>query len=173
MVAWFSGFYTPPFVHLLCDATRRRKPAGGVFIGGGKHERGEYRMSAGRPKAFNSASKLIELFRQFSDEIIENGFKDVPTQTSFSRWLKSHFRDVDRRTIYNALNKYFPEVKEEFDQIRADVLAQGALLGHYHSTMAIFGLKNWCHWTDKQQVESAINTKIEFVMDDEIRSYAE
>lgn len=130
-------------------------------------------MSAGRPKAFNSASKLIELFRQFSDEIIENGFNDVPTQTSFSRWLKSHFRDVDRRTIYNALNKYFPEIKEEFDQIRADVLAQGALLGHYHSTMTIFGLKNWCHWTDKQQVEASVDSDIEITISDELKEFVQ
>lgn len=130
-------------------------------------------MSAGRPKAFNSASKLIELFRQFSDEIVENGFKDVPTQTSFSRWLKSHFRDVDRRTIYNALNKYFPEVKEEFDQIRADVLAQGALLGEYNSTMTIFGLKNWCRWTDKQQVEASVDSDIEITISDELKEFVQ
>lgn len=130
-------------------------------------------MGAGQPKAFNSAKKLIELYRLFTDEIIENGFEDVPTQTSFSRWLKSRFRDVDRRTIYNALNKYFPEVKEEFDQIRADVLAQGALLGKYNSTMTIFGLKNWCHWTDKQQVEANVDSDIQITFADELQEFVQ
>lgn len=130
-------------------------------------------MGAGQPKAFNSAKKLIELYRLFTDEIIENGFEDVPTQTAFSRWLKHHFREVDRRTIYNALNKYFPEVKEEFDQIRADVLAQGALLGKYNSTMTIFGLKNWCHWTDKQQVEASVDSDVQITFADELKEFVQ
>jgi hypothetical protein len=26
------------------------------------------------------------------------------------------------------------------------------MLGRYNSTMSIFALKNWCKWTDKQEV---------------------
>lgn len=32
------------------------------------------------------------------------------------------------------------------------------MLGHYQSAMSIFALKNWCKWTDKQEVDvSAID----------------
>lgn len=27
------------------------------------------------------------------------------------------------------------------------------MLGHYQPTMSIFALKNWCKWTDKQEID--------------------
>ena len=33
------------------------------------------------------------------------------------------------------------------------------MLGHYQNTMSIFALKNWCKWTDKQEVTT--NTVID------------
>ena len=36
--------------------------------------------------------------------------------------------------------------------MRADVIATGAMIGRYNASSAIFGLKNWCGWTDKQEV---------------------
>ena len=105
-------------------------------------------MPAGQPKKFRNAKQLIALFGDFCDEIVNNDFSKVPNQTNFCRWLGSHFESCDRKTIYNSLNKYFPTIKKDFERIQGDVIAEGAMLGHYQSTMSIFALKNWCRWQD-------------------------
>lgn len=105
-------------------------------------------MSRGQPRKFNSGKQLIAVFREFCDWIIDNDFVRVPNQTNFCKWLADNYTDCDRRTIYNALNKYFPTIKSDFEQAQSDVIAEGAMLGHYQSAMSIFALKNWCKWTD-------------------------
>lgn len=103
----------------------------------------------GQPKKFRSGQRLIQLWQEFCDYVVQTGYTIAPTQTEFSKWLSERIQGGDRRTIYNSLNKYFPEIKSDFEAIRADVITQGAMLGKYHSTMSIFALKNWCKWTDK------------------------
>lgn len=105
-----------------------------------------------KPKKIKSGKQLIELWAEFCDSIRENEYNEAPTQTAFSRWLSKYYDSIDRRTIYNNLNKYFPEVKKDFESIRADTIAEGTMLGRYQPTMSIFALKNWCKWTDKQEV---------------------
>lgn len=109
-------------------------------------------MRAGQPKRFNSGEQLIELFEQFCNEIIQNDFYRVPNQTNFCKWLQDNYNSVDRKTIYTSLNKYFPSIKKQFEQIQGDVIAEGSMLGHYQPTMSIFALKNWCKWADKQEI---------------------
>ena len=110
-------------------------------------------MAAGQPKKFNSGKKLIELFEEFCESIVEEGYMIIPSQTEFCKWLKEKHGGADRKTIYNALNKYFPDIKKEFEQLKSDVIVQGAMLGRYQNTMSIFALKNWCNWKDKQDTE--------------------
>lgn len=114
----------------------------------------------GHPKAFKSGDDLIKLWRAFCDEIIDEGFKGVPTQTAFCRWLAENYSAVDRRTIYNSLNKYFPDIKKEFENLQSDTIMTGAMLGKYNATMSIFGLKNWCNWKDKAEDEVKANNGI-------------
>lgn len=111
-------------------------------------------MSAGQPKKFKNGKDLIELWRQFCEEIADNNYNYAPTQTRFCKWLSDKYNDTDRKTIYNALNKYFPDIKSEFDEIRADTIAEGTMLGKYQPSMSIFALKNWCKWTDKQEIST-------------------
>lgn len=111
-------------------------------------------MPAGQPKKFRNGNQLIELFRAFCDEIIENEFNRAPNQTNFCKWLEKHYSSVDRKTIYTSLNKYFPTIKKDFEQIQSDVIAEGGMLGHYQPTMSIFALKNWCKWSDKQEIKT-------------------
>ena len=113
----------------------------------------------GKPRKFASKEELIDLFQNFCEEISEKGYLVVPTQTEFSRWLSYHYADTDRRTIYNYLNKYFPDIKGMFEQIQSDTVAAGAMLGKYNSTMSIFALRNWCDWGDGKQEISATVTK--------------
>lgn len=106
----------------------------------------------GQPKKIKSKQQLIELWSDFCEHIRKIDYAITPTQTDFCIWLRKEFDNCDRKTIYNALNKYFPTVKSEFERIQADTITSGAMLGKYNSTMSIFALKNWCKWTDKQEV---------------------
>lgn len=106
----------------------------------------------GQPKRFESAEQMIALWSDFCNEIVRNEFNTVPTQTAFCIWLSANYQDTDRRTIYNSLNKYFPALKKEFEQIQSDVIMQGGMMGKYNPTMSIFGLKNWCGWSDSGRV---------------------
>ena len=106
----------------------------------------------GQPKRFESAEQMIALWSDFCNEIVRNEFNTVPTQTAFCRWLSVNYQDTDRRTIYNSLNKYFPVIKKEFEQLQSDVIMQGGMMGKYNPTMSIFGLKNWCGWSDSGRV---------------------
>lgn len=105
----------------------------------------------GQPKKIKSEQQLIDLWNKFCDYVRDSEYTTAPTQTDFCRWLSKEFCECDRRTIYNSLNKYFPTVKKEFEQIQADTITSGAMLGKYNPTMSIFALKNWCKWTDKQE----------------------
>lgn len=114
----------------------------------------------GHPKSFESGDDLIELFDQFCQDIIENGYKCIPSQTEFCRFLQRRYKSVDRRTIYNSLNKYFPDYKKRFEALQSDLIVQGAMLGAYKNTMSIFALKNWCDWSDKSETK-AFNQNID------------
>lgn len=121
-----------------------------------------------KPRRFKSGKEIIDLWLQYCDEIKAEGYTRAPTQTDFSAWLAKNFKATDRRTIYNTLNKIFPEVKDDFDKIRADTIASGAMLGKYHATMTIFALKNWCGWEDKKSVDMdmGVDAIVKFKFDD-------
>lgn len=103
----------------------------------------------GKPKRFKNGSELIALFDEFCRNIVADDYKRIPSQTEFCRWLEERENATDRRTIYNALNKYFPTVKKDFERLQSDLIAQGAMLDKYKNTMSIFVLKNWCKWSDR------------------------
>ena len=105
-----------------------------------------------KPNKFESGEHLIELWRKFCNSIVENEFNTVPTQTAFCRWLEKEYERTDRKTIYNSLNKIFPSIKKDFEQLQSDVIMQGGMMGKYNPTMSIFGLKNWCGWSDSGRV---------------------
>ena len=105
-----------------------------------------------KPNKFESGEHLIDLWRSFCNSIVEDGFTTVPTQTAFCRWLEKEYEKTDRKTIYNSLNKIFPSIKRDFEQLQSDVIMQGGMMGKYNPTMSIFGLKNWCGWSDSGRV---------------------
>lgn len=107
-----------------------------------------------KPNKFKSGEQLISLWNDFCNEIIDNGFDKVPTQTAFCRWLAEHYEETDRKTIYNTLNKIFPAIKKDFEKLQSDTITTGGMLGKYNPTMTIFALKNWCNWADKPENEN-------------------
>ncbi len=109
-------------------------------------------MPAGQPKKFKNGKELVKLFSDFCDYIVDIDYSVVPTQTDFCRWLTKNFAECDRKTIYNSLNKYFPTIKKEFEQLQSDTIAAGSMLGNYQPAMSIFALKNWCRWQDKTEI---------------------
>lgn len=113
-----------------------------------------------KPNKFKSGKQLISLWNDFCNEIIDNGFDKVPTQTAFCRWLSEHYEETDRKTIYNSLNKIFPDIKKEFERLQSDTITAGGMLGKYNPTMTIFALKNWCNWKDKAETEVITNNGI-------------
>jgi hypothetical protein len=116
---------------------------------------------AGQPRTFKSGEELIELFEAFCEDIKANDFDELPTQTAFSKYLRDHFRETDKRTIYNSLNEYFPHIKKDFERLQSDVMATGAAKGKYREAITIFALKNWCKWTDKQEIlQETITTEL-------------
>ena len=107
-----------------------------------------------KPNKFESGEQLISLWNDFCNEIIDNGFDKVPTKTAFCRWLAEHYKETDRKTIYNSLNKIFPTIKNDFEKLQSDTITTGGMLGKYNPTMTIFALKNWCKWADKPENEN-------------------
>lgn len=110
---------------------------------------------AGQPRKFKDEKTMIQLFTAFCDFVRDEQFVQIPSQSNFCRWLSQNYQRTDRKTIYNSLNKYFPTIKKEFEVLQSDVIAEGAMLGKYNATMAIFALKNWCKWSDKPIDEGA------------------
>lgn len=111
---------------------------------------------AGQPKIIKSGEELVQYYREFCAEVVELEYTIAPTMTEFGQWLARRLgRDtVDRKTIYNTINEYFPTIKSEVEGIRSDVMAQGMMTGKYHATATIFALKNWCGWADRREIKT-------------------
>ncbi|MFI3171737.1 MAG: hypothetical protein R3Y09_06740 [Clostridia bacterium] len=120
-------------------------------------EKAEKVNKSGQPKKIKSGQELIELWEDFCSYVVGSGYMITPTFTEFKIWICENHKQIDRRTIYTAINEYFPDTKSEIDRIRADIIAQGTMVGIYQPSMAIFSLKNWCGWTDKVESHN-INT---------------
>lgn len=133
---------------------------GAFFMGVNSVE--EKKRGKGQPRKFDSGEDMLVLYREFCDEIVANDYNDVPTLTSFEVWLRKRIDGCDRKTLYHTINNYYPNVKRDFELIRADVVARGTMQGKYQPSMSIFALKNWCGWTDKQEVQA--DSKIEVTL---------
>ena len=120
----------------------------------------------GRQLKFNK-DYFVDLYIEFCEEIAREGFKTIPSQTSFARWVSDRYEDVTRRTIYNYTHKYFPDIKKRVCEMQGDTIVEGAMMGAYSSSPAIFALKNWCGWKDKlfteDESERELNVKIDVI----------
>ena len=76
---------------------------------------------------------------------------EPPTFFGFYRYV-SKITECSYNTVRRSFDQYWADIKKEFEEMRADLLVRGTAMGKYNSTIAIFALKNWCKWTDKQEV---------------------
>jgi hypothetical protein len=79
---------------------------------------------------------------------------EPPTFFGFYRYV-SGITECSYNTVRRSFDQYWADIKKEFEEMRADLLVRGTAMGKYNSTIAIFALKNWCKWTDKQEVTTA------------------
>lgn len=116
----------------------------------------EKKRGRGKPKTFETAEQLQEALLNYGYRVKAEGYAELPTKTNFV--LQA---GCDRKTLYNALYKYFPDVKKCWNDLLSDLLTEGAALGKYNNTMVIFCLKNWCGWTDKMETDNTQRVTIE------------
>lgn len=93
--------------------------------------------------------ELTELWRLFCADIVENRYATVPTVTEFVGFV-ARLRETGTKEVAAAVERHFPEARQAVEQMRADVVSQGSMLGKYQSTMSVLAIKNWCGWADKQ-----------------------
>ena len=99
---------------------------------------------------FSSPAALLRAWRRFCDGIVADGYTAAPTDTAFIRALAAE-HGCDETRVSRALARHLPAVRDAVDDIRADVITQGALAGKYPATVSTFGLKNKCGWADKPE----------------------
>lgn len=120
----------------------------------------EEKRGPGQPMTFER-DEFYEYVLEYISEIYEgqdDGRRDMPTFYGFYLFLKQR-KDCSYHTVRRCFDEYWADIKKDFTELRGDVVARGASLGVYNSTMAIFALKNWCNWKDKQEIEQDINAK--------------
>lgn len=107
---------------------------------------------------FRDAHEVCIAFEAFGNYIRERNFVKefkrpdgemgvlpiIPNQSNFARWL-----GVSRGVITWVMNVAEESDVNEYRSMLADLLSEGAMMGIYNTSMAIFSLKNLCDWADK------------------------
>ena len=115
---------------------------------------------AGRgKKLFKNKDNFFEEILNYFDSIYyeqdeEDSRPETATFYGFYRYMHDK-TGCSYRTIRRCFDEYWTDIKKDFEEIRADLLVRGAAKGKYNPTIVIFALKNWCKWTDKQEVTTA------------------
>ena len=112
---------------------------------------GRYKPPRGQPRKFRSGEHLIKCLSEFCEAIVEHGYNKLPSRSNFCRWYADQCKQsISTRTVWLSMTQYYPGIKDDAMELISDVLVQGAALGKWNSTMVIFALKNWCHWSEKK-----------------------
>lgn len=109
--------------------------------------------SAGQPRAFATGDEFMGLFSEFLLYVRSTNYEIMPTRSMFLWWLKEYKKKkIDFRTVYLTINEYYPEIKRFYDEMVAEALVEGSAKDQYKQNIVIFALKNWCGWSDKQEI---------------------
>lgn len=108
-----------------------------------------------KPKKFKKEEfkqHVLNYFEKIYDAQADTeSLPEPPTFFGFYRYV-SEITECSYNTVRRSFDQYWADIKKEFEEMRADLLVRGTAMGRYNSTIAIFALKNWCKWTDKQEV---------------------
>lgn len=110
----------------------------------------------GKPRAFRNGDELIDAQRNYCRYIADTGYQEYPTKNGFSDYI-----GVDPKTVWLSIERYYPEIKQQWKENIEQTLINGVNAGVYHVTMTIFILKNWCDWRDrKETIDSTAKPQI-------------
>lgn len=116
-----------------------------------------------RERVIYSGQELLMLFESYCSYIRKNNYMKsfntpegeiklmpmVPNQSNFALWL-----GIPRGCISASIRDSDDSVAQEYKAMLGDLLSEGAMVGAYQSTSAIFSLKNLCDWADKYEDKS-------------------
>lgn len=111
------------------------------------------KKSRGQPKVFEE-QEFKDFVFQYLNEVYQNQNSDdpdIPTFFGFYNFVKQR-KECSYHTVRRCFDEYWADIKKDFQDVRADLLVRGAMLYKYNPTMSIFGLKNWCGWSDSGRV---------------------
>lgn len=115
------------------------------------------KKSRGKPRKFTKEQFEQLVFDYF--EYIYNSQSektaDIPTFYGFYKYVND-ITPCSYRTIRYTFDDYLPDIKKDFEEIRANLLVRGTSLGKYQPTIVIFALKNWCSWSDRPNETTVI-----------------
>ena len=92
-----------------------------------------------------SESTMFEKFEQFLKSVEDDGYKIVPTISSFADYIEK-----PRADVYEWFRGH-PSASDQMREMCADTIASGAMLKKYVSNVTNFALKNWCQWEEAPQ----------------------
>lgn len=113
-----------------------------------------------QPKIFESCDEILTAFEGYCAYIRNHNFVKpfkrpdgeegympiVPNVTNLALWL-----GISRRSMRDNLANMTPAQESEYKSMLGDLLSDGALVGAYNTSSAIFTLKNLCDWADKRE----------------------
>lgn len=97
------------------------------------------------PALFETSDEIVGVFEQYLEEI-KGDRTTIPSYMNFAAWLGN----ISPSSIYKFFKNH-PDARDETDELMADALVEGAILGIYRDAPTIFALKNRCGWTDKKE----------------------
>lgn len=111
-------------------------------------------------KIFENCEEILTAFEGFCAYIRNHNFMKefirpdgepgmmpiVPNVTNLALWL-----GISRRSMREHLANMSPSQESEYKSMLSDLLSDGALVGAYNTSSAIFTLKNLCDWADKRE----------------------
>ena len=107
------------------------------------------KKSKGQPKVFEE-QEFKDLVLMYLDQVYQEQSEeepDVPTFFGFYQFV-SRKKKCSYHTVRRCFDEYWADIKKDFQDVRSDLIMRGAMLCKYNATMSIFGLKNWCGWSD-------------------------
>lgn len=92
-----------------------------------------------------SEKTMLADFERFLKDVEADGFKIVPTLSTFADYVKRSRADI------HEWFRLHPTASKQMRDMCADTIAMGAMLKKYVPNVTNFALKNWCGWEETPQ----------------------